>query len=56
MEPIHNEHLYMARLAEHCQRYEDMAIHMSSYLKSKNSDVTLNDVKLLQIAFRNVIA
>ena len=33
-----------------------MVEHINSYLKVKNTEITENDVKLLQIAYRNIIS
>ena len=50
-----DKELYKARKAEHCESYPEMTKHVSAYLKHNEGDATEIDIKMLQVAFRNMI-
>lgn len=51
----YDEQFYLARVAEHCERYEDM-IDFLKILQSKNDDLTVDERNLLSVAYKNSIS
>ena len=49
------EQFYLARVAEHCERYEDM-IDFLKILKQKEDDLTVDERNLLSVAYKNSIS
>ena len=48
------EQFYLARVAEHCERYEDM-IEFLKVLRDKEEDLTVDERNLLSVAYKNSI-
>ena len=55
MEDIQDENIYMVRLAEQTERYEDMQLYMQRHINEKK---TLNDQErnLFAIAYKNLVS
>jgi len=51
----YDEQFYLARVAEHCERYEDM-IEFLKVLQSKEEDLTVDERNLLSVAYKNAIS
>ena len=49
-----DEQFYLARVAEHCERYQDM-IQFLEVFKEKSEDLTVDERNLLSVAFKNSI-
>lgn len=49
------EQFYLARVAEHCERYEDM-IDFLKVLQEKKEDLTVDERNLLSVAYKNAIS
>ena len=49
-----NEFIYMAKLAEQMERYEDMVAHMKKYIES-NKELKDEERNLLSIAYKNTV-
>ena len=49
------EQFYLARVAEHCERYEDM-IEFLKVLQDKQEDLTVDERNLLSVAYKNSIS
>ena len=49
------EQFYRARVAEHCERYEDM-IDFLKILQNKTEDLTVDERNLLSVAYKNAIS
>jgi len=50
-----DEDVYMAKLAEQAERYEEMVEAMKEVAKSKESDLSLEERNLLSVAYKNVV-
>jgi len=50
----HEDNVYMAKLAEQAERYEDMVSHMKK-VAAGDSELTLDERNLLSVAYKNVI-
>jgi 14-3-3 protein epsilon len=50
-----NEFLYMARLAEQTERFEDMVKHMKNYI-SVTGELRDDERNLLSIAYKNTVS
>ena len=50
-----DEQFYLARVAEHCERYEDM-IEFLKALQTKEDDLTVDERNLLSVAYKNAIS
>ena len=48
------EHLYMAKITEQTERFEDMLASMDAVVKA-NSDLTVEERNLLSVAYKNTI-
>ena len=48
------EHVYMAKLAEQAERYEEMVEHMKAVAEA-GKDLTVEERNLLSVAYKNVI-
>jgi len=51
----YDEQFYLARVAEHCERYEDM-IEFLKVLQTKDGDLTVDERNLLSVAYKNAIS
>jgi len=49
------EKVYMAKLAEQAERYEEMVTFMKDATKGAKSDLTLEERNLLSVAYKNVV-
>merc|ERR1711998_109452 len=50
------EHIFLARVAEQAERFEDMVDFLSKVLDSKGADVSADERNLLSVAFKNLIS
>ena len=49
------EYIFMARVAEQAERFDDMVTYLSSVVNSKNEDFTTEERNLLSVGFKNQI-
>jgi len=49
------ENIFMARVAEQAERFDDMVSYLQSVVKSKNEDFTTEERNLLSVGFKNQI-
>ena len=50
------EQIFLARVAEQAERFEDMVDFLSDVLETKGADVTSDERNLLSVAFKNLIS
>ena len=50
------ESIFLARVAEQAERFEDMVDYLSKVLQEKGGDVTSDERNLLSVAFKNLIS
>ena len=50
------ENIFLARVAEQAERFEDMVRFLSQVLDEKGGDVTADERNLLSVAFKNLIS
>merc|ERR1711976_118921 len=50
------ENIFLARVAEQAERFEDMVDFLSKVLDSKGADVSSDERNLLSVAFNNLIS
>ena len=50
------ENIFLARVAEQAERFEDMVDFLAAVLDSKGSEVTSDERNLLSVAFKNLIS
>merc|ERR1712083_490778 len=50
------ENIFLARVAEQAERFEDMVDFLSKVLDQKGGDVTADERNLLSVAFKNLIS
>ena len=50
------EHIFLARVAEQAERFEDMVDFLAKVLDSKGADVSSDERNLLSVAFKNLIS
>ena len=50
------QNIFLARVAEQAERFEDMVNYLSSVLGAKGQDVTSDERNLLSVAFKNLIS
>ena len=50
------EKIFLARVAEQAERFEDMVDFLAKVLDSKGADVTSDERNLLSVAFKNLIS
>merc|ERR1712079_58669 len=50
------ENIFLARVAEQAERFEDMVDFLSKVLQEKGADVTSDERNLLSVAFKNLIS
>jgi len=48
------EHVYMAKLAEQAERYEDMVTHMKA-VAAGETELNSDERNLLSVAYKNVV-
>jgi 14-3-3 protein epsilon len=49
------EHVYMAKLAEQAERYEEMVEYMKQVAQGSTADLSLEERNLLSVAYKNVV-
>merc|ERR1712084_121788 len=50
------ENIFLARVAEQAERFEDMVDYLSKVLESKGGDVSADERNLISVAFKNLIS
>mmetsp|Transcript_113202 Transcript_113202/g.156351 ORF Transcript_113202/g.156351 Transcript_113202/m.156351 type:complete len:80 (-) Transcript_113202:555-794(-) len=50
------EKIFLARVAEQAERFEDMVEFLAEVLEAKGADVTSDERNLLSVAFKNLIS
>jgi len=50
-----DENVYMSKLAEQAERYEEMVEYMKSVVTASGSDLSLEERNLLSVAYKNVV-
>merc|ERR1712060_763466 len=50
------ENIFLARVAEQAERFEDMVDYLSKVLESKGGDVSAGERNLISVAFKNLIS
>jgi len=50
------EHIFLARVAEQAERFEDMVDQLESVLNEKGAEVSSDERNLLSVAFKNLIS
>ena len=50
------QNIFLARVAEQAERFEDMVDYLSQVLDAKGEDVTSDERNLLSVAFKNLIS
>ena len=50
------ESIFLARVAEQAERFEDMVEYLKKVLEEKGGDVTSDERNLLSVAFKNLIS
>ena len=50
------QNIFLARVAEQAERFEDMVDYLAQVLEVKGSDVTPDERNLLSVAFKNLIS
>ena len=50
-----DELLYLAKLAEQCERYEEMVDYSKQFAKSGGSELSLEERNILSVAYKNVV-
>ena len=51
-----DENIFLARVAEQAERFEDMVSYLAAVLDTKGGDVTADERNLLSVAFKNLIS
>ena len=49
------ENIFMARVAEQAERFDDMVLYLQEVVKAKNEDFTTEERNLLSVGFKNQI-
>ena len=52
---MENENVYMAKLAEQAERYDEMVEYMKKVATTSTSDLSLEERNLLSVAYKNVV-
>lgn len=50
------ENIFLARVAEQAERFEDMVEFLKAVLDTKGADLTADERNLLSVAFKNLIS
>ena len=50
------ENIFLARVAEQAERFEDMVTYLGAVLDQKGGEVTADERNLLSVAFKNLIS
>ena len=56
MEATIEEHIFMARVCEQNERFEDMMDFLKIVMETKGGDMTLDERTLISVAYKNVVA
>merc|ERR1712157_30196 len=51
-----DENIFLARVAEQAERFEDMVLYLALVLDAKGQDVSSDERNLLSVAFKNLIS
>jgi 14-3-3 protein epsilon len=51
-----DENIFLSRVAEQAERFEDMVDFLKPVLDQKGSDLTADERNLLSVAFKNLIS
>lgn len=49
------ELVYLAKLAEQCERYDEMGSYSTQFAKSSSQELSLEERNILAVAFKNVV-
>ena len=49
------ELLYLARLSEQCERYDEMVDYATEFAKAGKEELSLEERNILSVAFKNVV-
>jgi 14-3-3 protein epsilon len=55
MDHTREELLYLARLAEQCDRFDEMFEYVTRFSKEGKDELTLDERNILSVAFKNVV-
>ena len=50
------ENIFMARIAEQCERYQDMVEYLKIVIEQKGPDMSNDERSLISVAFKNLVA
>ena len=50
------ENIFLARVAEQAERFDDMVSYLEAVLDTKGAEVTSDERNLLSVAFKNLIS
>ena len=56
MEVTLEENIFMARIAEQSERYQDMVEYLKTVIEQKGADMSTDERSLLSVAFKNLVA
>ena len=56
MSADNDTNIFLARVAEQAERFEDMVGYLSAVLEVKGGDVTADERNLISVAFKNLIS
>jgi 14-3-3 protein epsilon len=54
--PPVDENIFLARVAEQAERFDDMVTYLEAVLDIKGADVTSDERNLISVAFKNLIS
>jgi len=54
--PSVDENIFLARVAEQAERFDDMVTYLEAVLDVKGADVTSDERNLISVAFKNLIS
>jgi 14-3-3 protein epsilon len=54
--PSVDENIFLARVAEQAERFDDMVTYLESVLHVKGADVSSDERNLISVAFKNLIS
>ena len=50
-----DELIYLSRLAEQSERYEEMVDYVKAYIKKSSSDLSVEERNILSVAYKNLV-
>ncbi len=56
MESTIEENIFMARISEQAERFEDMVEFLKIVIEQKGADMSIDERLLLSVAFKNLVA